>query len=77
MDNGVLFDISNLWHLSDPSDDGVGETTDVSLEVTVVCLTGADGSFSEKRILFMSGLEEVEMVVQGGGVEVVLQHGDV
>jgi hypothetical protein len=45
--------------------------------VTVVHLADANGSVGEKRIFFVSGLEEVEMVVQGGGVEVVLQHDDV
>jgi hypothetical protein len=69
--NGVLFDISNLRHLSDPLDDGV------VLEVTVVYLANANGFVGEKRIFFMSGLEEIEMIVQGGGVEVVLQHDDV
>ena len=77
MDNRVLFDVSNLWHLPDPLDDSVGETTSVTLEVTVVDLADTNGAVGEERILFVSGLEEVEMVVQGGVVEVVLQHDDV
>jgi len=77
VNNGVLFDVSNLWHLPDSFDDGVGETTSVALEVTVVYLADANGPVSEKRIFLVSDLEEVEMVVYGGGVEVVLQHDDV
>jgi len=77
VDNGVLFDVSNLWHLPDPLDDGVGETTGVALEVTIVDLADTNGTVGEKRIFFMSSLEEVEMVVHGGGVDVVVQHDDV
>ena len=77
MNNGVLFDVSNLWHLPDASDDGIGETASVVLEVTVVHLTDTNGTFSEKRVLFVGGLEEVEMIVEGRGVEVILQHDDV
>ena len=36
VNNGVLFDISNLWHLSDTLDDGIGETASVAFEVTIV-----------------------------------------
>ena len=77
MNNGVLFDVSDLWHLPDPLDDGVGETASVALEVTIVDLVDANKTVGEKRTLFVSSLEEVEMVVQGGGVDVVLQHDDV
>ena len=77
MNNGVLFDVSDLWHLPDPLDDGVGETTSATLEVTVVDLADTNGTVGEKWIFFVSSLEEVEMVVQGGGVDVVLQHDDV
>ena len=77
MNNGVLFDVSDLWHLPDPLDDGVGETASVALEVTVIDLADPNGTVGEKRTLFMSSLEEVEMVVQGGGAVVVLQHDNV
>ena len=77
MNNRILFDVSNLWHLPDALDDSVGETTSVALEVTVVDLADADGSVNEERVFLVSGLEEVEMVVHGGGMEVVLQHDDV
>jgi len=75
--NGVLLNISDLWHLPDPLDDGVGETTSVALHVTVVHLADPNGTVGGKRILLVGGLEEVEMVVQGGCVEVVLEHDDV
>jgi hypothetical protein len=77
VDDGILFDVGDLWHLPDPLDDGVGETTSVSLEVTVVDLTDANGTVSEKRVFLVSALKEVEVVVHGGGVDVVLQHDDV
>ena len=77
MHDGVLLDISNLRHLPDTLDDGVGETTGVPLHVTVVDLTNTNGSVGEKRVSLMSGLEEVEVVVDRGRVEVVLQHDDV
>ena len=77
MNNGILFDVSDLWHLPDTLNDGVGETTSVALEVTVVDLADTNGTFDEEGVFLMSGLEEVEMVVHGGGVEVVLQHDDV
>ena len=77
MNNGVLLDVGNLWHLPDPLDDGVGETTSVALHVTVVHLADPNGTVGGKRILLVGGLEEVEMVVQGGGVEVVFEHDDV
>ena len=68
---GILFDISNLQHLPNTLDDGVGETTRIILEATVVHLTDTNGSVSQERVLFMSGLKEVEVVVHGGGMEVV------
>ena len=74
MNNGILFDISNLRHLFDTSDDGVGETTRVTPEVTVVHLTDTNGSISKERASLVSGLKEVEVVVHGGGMEVVLRH---
>jgi hypothetical protein len=77
VNDGILFNVGDLWHLPDPLDDGVGETTSVSLEVTVVDLADANGTVSEKRVFVVSALEEVEVVVHGGGVDVVLQHDDV
>ena len=77
MHDGVLLDISNLWHLSDTSDDGVGETTGVPLHVTVVDLTTTDGPVGEEGVFLVNGLEEVEVVVDRGRVEVVLQRDDV
>jgi hypothetical protein len=76
MNNRVLLDISHLRHLPNALDDGVGETTRVALEVTVVHLTDANGSISEERVFFVGGLKEVEVVIHDGGVEVVLQHDD-
>ena len=77
VNNGVLFDISNLRHLSDTLNDGVGETASVAFEVTVVHLTNTDGSIGEEGVFLVSGLEEVEMVAHGGRVEVILQHDNV
>lgn len=77
MNNGVLFNVSDLWHLPDSFDDGVGETTSVALEVTVVYLADANGPVNEKRVFLVSDLEEAEVTVEGRGVEVVLQHDDV
>jgi len=77
VNNGVLLNVGNLWHLPDPLNDGLGETTSIALQVTVVHLADAGGSVDGKRVLLMGGLEEVEMVVQGGGVEVILEHDDV
>ena len=76
MDDGILFDISNLQHLHNTLDDGISETTRVTLEMTVVHLTDTNGSVSEERVFFVSGLKEVEVVAHGGGMEVVLQHDD-
>ena len=77
MNNGVLLDVGNLRHLPDPLDDGLGETTSVALQVTIVHLADPNGSVGGKRVLLVGGLEEIEMVVQGGGVQVVLEHDDV
>ena len=77
MNNGVLFDVCNIRHLPDSLDDGIGETTSVSFEVTVVYLADTDGSVGEKRVFLVSGLEEVEVVVHGRGMDVILQHDDV
>jgi len=57
--------------------DGIGETTSVALEVTFVYLADTNGCVGEKRIFLLSSLEEVETVVCGGGVKVVLHHYDV
>lgn len=77
MDDRILFDISDLRHLSDTSNDGVGETTGIAFEMTVVHLADTNGTIGEERIFLVSGLEEVEVVVHGRGMEVVLQHDDV
>ena len=77
MNDRVLFDVSDLRHLPDSLDDGIGETTGVTLEVTVVYLADTDGSISEKRVLLVSDLEKVEVVVHDGVVEIVLQHNNV
>ena len=77
VNNGVLFNISNLRHLSDTLNDGVGETTGVALEVTVVDLADTNGSLGKERVILVSSLEEVEMVVHGGRMEVILQHDNV
>lgn len=45
--------------------------------MTVVDLADANGSIGEERVFLVSGLEEVEMVVHGGGMEVILQHDNV
>ena len=55
MDDGILFDISNLRHLPNTSDDGVGETTRVTLE-----MADTNGSVGEERVFFVSGLKEVK-----------------
>lgn len=77
MNNGVLFDVSDLRHLSDTLNNTVGESASIALEVTVVQLADTDGTVKEERIFLVSDLEEVEMVVHGGEVEVVLQHDNV
>ena len=77
MNNGVLLDVSDLWHLPDALDNGVGETTGVALEVTVVHLADTNGAVGKQGIFLVSDLEEVEMVIHGGGMDVVLQHDDV
>ena len=77
MNNGVLLDVSNLWHLPDSLDDGIGETTSVTLEVTVVHLADIKGPVGEKGVSLVNGLEEAEVVVHGGGMETVLQYDDV
>ena len=40
-------------------------------------LPDVNGTVGEKRIFFVSSLEEVETVVQDGSMDVVLQHDDV
>ena len=77
MNSGVLFDVGNLWRPPDVLDDGVGGTASIALEMTVVNLADTDGTLSEKRVLFVSGLEEVEMTIESASVEVILQHDDV
>ena len=77
MNNGVLFNVGNFWHLPDALDNGVGEAASVALEMSVVHLADTGRTLSERRILFVGGLEEVEMTIEGRGVEVVLQHDDV
>ena len=77
MNDGVLFNVSDLWRLPDSLYDGFGETVSIAFEMTVVGLAGANGLGSDKRILLVNDLEEAEVVVYGGGVEAVLQHDDV
>jgi len=78
VNNRILFNVGNLCHLPYLLDDDIGETTGVTLEVTVVHLTDANGPVSDETVFFlMNGLEEVEVVVCGGGGEIVLQHDDV
>lgn len=78
MNDGTLFDASNLWHLPDSLDDGVCETTSVANKISVVIYRGdTNGPISKKRVLLASGQEEVEVAVYGGCVEVALQHEDV
>ena len=66
-----MFNVSNLWCLPGALDDGIGGPTSVALGVTVVYLADTNGSIGKKRVFFVSSLEEVEMVAEGGGVEVV------
>ena len=77
MNDGILFDVSNFWHLPDSSDDSVGETTGIAIEMSVIYLADTNGTISKKGVFLVSGLEEVEVIFNGGGVEVVLQHDDV
>ena len=51
--------------------------TGVALEVTVVDMAGTNKTFNGKGVFLVSGREEVEMDVQGEGVQVSLQHNDV
>ena len=44
MNNRVLLDVSDLWHLPDALDNGVGESAGVALEVTVVHLADTNGA---------------------------------
>lgn len=76
MNNGVLLNISDLRHLSYTLNDGVGETTGIALEVTVVHLANTNRTIGEEWVFLVSNLEEVEVVVYGRQVEVVLQHDD-
>ena len=77
VNDGILFDVSNFWHLPDSSDDSVGETTGIAIEMSVIYLADTNGTISKKGVFLVSGLEEVEVIFNGGGVEVVLQHDDV
>jgi hypothetical protein len=47
-------------------DDEVGETTGVALEGDCCGLGWADGTFNKEGVFLVSGLEEVEMIVNGG-----------
>ena len=77
MNNRIFFDVGNFWHLPNALDDGVGEATNIAFEMSVVYPADTSGTLSEKRILFVGGLEEVEMIIEGRGVEVVFQRDDV
>ena len=77
MSDGILFYVSNLWHLPDSFDDGVGKTTGVAIEMSVIYLADTNETISNKGVFLVSGLEEVEVIIDGRGVEVVLQHDDV
>ena len=57
-------DASNFWHLPDTLNDEVGETTGVVLEVIVVDVADTNGTFNGKGVFLVSGLEEIEIVVQ-------------
>jgi hypothetical protein len=56
--------------------DGVGETTGVALEVIVAGVADTNGTLNGEGAFLVTGLEEVEMVVQGRRVEVVPPHDD-
>ena len=75
--NRVLFNERNLWHLPDSLDDGIGKTASVALEIAIVHLADASRYVSDKRVFFVDGLEEVEVVIRGEGGEIILQHDDV
>jgi hypothetical protein len=55
----------------------VGETTSVALEVIVASVADTNGTVNGEGAFLVSGLEEVETVVQGRRVEVVPPHDDV
>ena len=63
MNDGVLLDVGNPRYLPDYLDDGVGEMTDVAVEISVVYLADTNGSIVKKRVFLVSSLEEVEVVV--------------
>jgi hypothetical protein len=56
---------------------GVGKTTGVVLRVIVAGMADTNGTLNGEGMFLVSGLEEVEMVVQGRRVEVVPPHDDV
>ena len=76
MYNGILFDISDFWHIPDTLDDGVSETTGVAFDGGCCGLGWINGTFNKEGVFLVSSLEEVEMIIHGGGVWVVLQHND-
>ena len=76
MYNGILFDISDFWHIPDTLHDKVGETAGVAFEGDCCGLGWTNGTFNKEGVTLVSGLEEVEMIVHGGGVRVVPQHND-
>ena len=55
---------NNFWHLPDMLNNKVSETTGVVLEVIVVDVADTNGTFNGKGVFHMSGLEEIEIVVQ-------------
>ena len=55
---------SDFWHLPDTLNNEVSETTGVVLEVIIVDVADTNGTLNGKGVFLMSGLEEIEIVVQ-------------
>ena len=63
MNYGILFDVSDFWHLPDMLNNGASEMTSVTHEMTIMVLVETNGTFSEDGVLLMSSLEEAKVVV--------------
>ena len=77
-DDLVLLDEGDLWHHADGVDGLFGEVSRVALEVAVVDMaeTGSE-LVTEERVLVVGHLEEIHVVANEGGVDVVLEDNHV
>lgn len=74
----VLLDEGNLWHHADSIDCLLGEVSRVALEVAVVDMTETGSEFVTKEgVLVVGHLEEVHVIANEVGVDVVLEDNHV